>query len=215
MTVFGVATIAARLGEKGPQMSPPFSLSCECGLDIPVAVGDAGGKKRCVCGRELQVPRLSELRKKAGRDPFESGVLDTVRRELRELDDHVGDFCLHSGRPTQDRLWVELICEQKRVVENRKSDRDWRPVKLLVTLFALLTWPFVGISYLLSRLWTDNSPIPDVQEFGHDRSISLPLPVSSEFHQDLSRKKLLKYLKQVPLFSKIFDEYPDAIVRRR
>lgn len=193
-------------------MTTTFSLSCECGKSVTVNIADAGGEKFCECGRRLAVPSLSELRRSIGQDPFESNVLDTVRRQLRECDNQIGAVCLHSGRSTSDRLWIALVCEQRRIGKN-KSDRDWRPVRFLATLFAIVMLPLAGIVYLFSRMWAENSP-SDSQELGHDRIINLPLPIDSDFHDEISEKQLLRYAKRIPLYAKIFEEFPGAVVAR-
>lgn len=199
---------------KDPLMSSQFSINCECGTMRMVTASDAGGMKACVCGREIKVPRLSVLRKSAGKDPFESSSIDTVRRELRERENSIGQFCLHSGRPTQDTLWVTLICERKRVVTHKESDYDWRGIKLLSIMLGLMTLPITVFAFAFAKLWSDDTSKPEIEEFGHDRSVDLPLPISAEFHKSVSSKKLLQYVKKEALFQKIFKDYPDAYVQR-
>ena len=45
--------------------TPELNLPCECGKRVPVAEASAGSVVQCSCGRTLQVPRLSELRRMA------------------------------------------------------------------------------------------------------------------------------------------------------
>lgn len=40
-----------------------YNVPCDCGQSLTVRAGDAGASKLCVCGRELQVPPLSVLRR--------------------------------------------------------------------------------------------------------------------------------------------------------
>lgn len=44
-------------------MSERYLLVCECGRNLPVELGQAGGHIRCSCGREVDVPTLRQLRK--------------------------------------------------------------------------------------------------------------------------------------------------------
>jgi hypothetical protein len=187
-----------------------FSIECECGSKVEVSASDAGRSLDCNCGRLVIVPRLSELRKLSGRDPFEAGVLDTVKRELRECNNIVGRFCLHSGKPTENIVWVDLACETRHVVAARDSARDWGPVQLIGALMTVFLLPFGVFVYIFSRIWKDNAASTGPREVGHDRAILLPLPISAEFEKKLSNRKLLRYAKQVPLYQKIFAEYPDA-----
>lgn len=39
-----------------------FRLPCECGQQLPVTEGGAGGILQCACGRTVKVPSLGELR---------------------------------------------------------------------------------------------------------------------------------------------------------
>jgi hypothetical protein len=44
-------------------MSQSYLLACECGGEIAVRTQQAGGRTICECGREVDVPKLGELRK--------------------------------------------------------------------------------------------------------------------------------------------------------
>lgn len=39
-----------------------YLLSCQCGKNVPVDIGQAGGRVVCACGKELEVPALRNLR---------------------------------------------------------------------------------------------------------------------------------------------------------
>ena len=39
-----------------------YLLTCECGKNVPVEIGQAGGRVACSCGAQLQVPPLRKLR---------------------------------------------------------------------------------------------------------------------------------------------------------
>jgi len=43
-------------------MASEYYLPCDCGKRVIVSVGDAGETVRCLCGKELDVPRLRDLR---------------------------------------------------------------------------------------------------------------------------------------------------------
>jgi len=39
-----------------------YLLTCECGKNVPVELGQAGGQVSCSCGKRLEVPTLRQLR---------------------------------------------------------------------------------------------------------------------------------------------------------
>ena len=39
-----------------------YLLACDCGKQVPVEVGQAGGRVACLCGAQIEVPPLRKLR---------------------------------------------------------------------------------------------------------------------------------------------------------
>ena len=57
-------------------MSLQFLLPCSCGSKLPVDPAQAGGRVRCACGRELDVPTLLGLKRleRAGSDAVDGAA---------------------------------------------------------------------------------------------------------------------------------------------
>jgi hypothetical protein len=61
-----------------------YFVNCPCGERLAVKATIAGSTIQCACGRDVPVPRLSELRQAAGQGAFEAGIVDTIRRMIAD-----------------------------------------------------------------------------------------------------------------------------------
>jgi hypothetical protein len=85
---------------------------CACGRPIEVAVSEAWTSRVCDCGVAATVPSPSRLRERANLDAYESRVIDTLHRMLREGTLPWGESRAASGEPTCDVLDVFVKCER-------------------------------------------------------------------------------------------------------
>lgn len=179
-----------------------YDVDCDCGRTISVTAAAAGTSVTCRCGRAVSVPRLSEMRESAGAGAFESGVVDRIRRLVRERDINLSPCCLISDRPTSHRAWLQLECERRWVRDPRKGE-------FIPHLIMSILVPFWSLRRLI---W---SPDSDPQEFGHDIVVDLPLPIDPEFKHQLtkfSQRKLKELIRTVPEYVELLNEYPKARV---
>jgi hypothetical protein len=188
----------------GALIDVPYTTPCNCGRRLPVAAVEAGSLKRCECGREVVVPPMSKLRTAAGEDPRPLNTLETISRAIAEGRPPIDDVCLISGRRTQQRLWVRIECERRW----RKTDHadNW-VLRLLGVLFG-------GFEYLILARSVPAAEEP--REFGRETWIDVPLPIHEQHHPAFRRYgagKLKPLLREVPLYAKLLDEYPEAEVR--
>jgi hypothetical protein len=64
VTAIASAALAAGAGRGRGEPVRELRVRCECGEELPVTEGLAGASIQCQCGRTLQVPSLSELRRR-------------------------------------------------------------------------------------------------------------------------------------------------------
>ncbi|MEZ6088508.1 MAG: hypothetical protein R3C05_10875 [Pirellulaceae bacterium] len=146
---------------------------------------------------------MSKLRRLAGQGAYEAGVIDTINRMIREGELPFGDTCVISGLPTADSYDVYVQCESKWI-------KGPGPLRYLFVILTILFMPFWMIWAVIGRALVNEEP----QELGRDRGIYIPLRARQEHHQRLrrtrSQSKLRKWLREVPIYAQLLDEFPDA-----
>jgi len=175
-----------------------FSLDCSCGRRINVTSADAGTRVACECGLELAVPSLSRLRELEGRDPYEAGTVDTIRRLVAHGELPVGEVCAVSGKPTHD------VMECFIVVSSVMLHRERMGLKILL---GLLISP---VLFLIPSLSVKVSPAP-----GTETWVPTPMRLSNRYHsryRGASQTRLRRLLSPVPIYRKLLEEYPLARV---
>jgi hypothetical protein len=172
-----------------------FHLACACGREVVVTAAQAGTEVVCQCGKEVWIPSLSKLRELSGRGAYEAGTVDTINRMFNERELPWGNVCEISGEPTRDVLH---ICVQ--------VERIYRPQDhTILALLGVLVSPI-----LLLGLFQKQRP-----EVGRETVVHTPLRVSRQYHASLegaSQRRLLRLLRQVPIYAKLLDEYPRSRV---
>lgn len=174
-----------------------FKLDCPCGREIAVAASDAGATVLCACGHSVRVPSLSELRISAGQEAIPLTIVERIRDALAAGDLPIGQNCAVSGRPTRDLMYFHVECE-------RVSTREQGAVGWLTTLFFFLS----------KHLWAvSDGPI---EEHGRQTGVEVPIRIDVEFHERLlagcSQRRLRDYLRQVPLYAELLEEFPSAVI---
>ncbi len=177
-----------------------YSVGCECGRRLVVDSTAAGSVIPCECGWDVIVPPLSQLRATTGVGAYESGVLDTIQRMIRDGSLPWGETCAVSGWPTDGVLDLVVHCERVHLP---------RPNSKLMILFAPL------FPALVLQAMSDEGREP----VGRETSVTVPLRVAPEFHRRLARKwspgKLKRLLKTVPIYATLLDQYPEATIEVR
>ncbi len=190
----GAYTRGGRTAEK-----TAFGVDCECGAVIPVDASQAGATVSCRCGRIVQVPRLSQLRTRAGLAAHETNIRDSI---LRMIDDQLlpwGQCCAVTGMPTQDVMWLDIQCE----TTHAKGGRV-RPLLAMCSFFVP--------GGLLAVALRSRQP---AEIHGRDIIIRVPLLVQQDQQAALRRstqRRLKAVLSQVPVYIELFREHPNAKV---
>jgi hypothetical protein len=136
------------------------------------------------------------LRELAGRGAYEAGTVDTIFAMIKRGELPAGSTCALSGAATNDV--IDLYVEAERI--HVGSDRS-----AYVWLGLLVSPVFFGGLF--------QKPRPDV---GRQTVVPAPLRVA-EAHQSRVRRAgqraLKRWLRKVPIYAKLLDEYPRARVR--
>jgi hypothetical protein len=179
------------------------SLPCECGGSVTARARDAGGSIRCNCGRNVSVPRLSELRQLSGADPFITNPVEAIRKAQRAGIDPAGDKCLLCGVERPVFYELNAVCEQSHVKKSNSGDSG-----------GLLRWfvlPFIA-NVLISLQKQDET----IDRRGHDVEVTFRLPVcdlctstsGSPTRDSVARQLMLL----VPAYKDLLDYYPRLVL---
>jgi hypothetical protein len=171
-----------------------YRVTCGCGKALAVSEGAAGSAVACPCGRSVEVPSLRELRRLNGLPETTHPVL-VIQRLLAAGELPPPGGCTRCGRHDADTVHVTAVCE-RRWTRRRSEFRFGIPSLLW---FARL---------LIADSGGRNE---DVQEFGWDVTLRLPLRMCPVCRPDLRRGAVLREtLRQVPAYAQLIDRYPDA-----
>jgi hypothetical protein len=175
-----------------------YSFTCPCQKVIPVDISSAGSDIVCECGSKAQVPRLSQLRVMAGEGAYEAGTIDTILRMLDEGTLPWRETCAITGRPTRDVIEVYVECEK---VHSSSNHGGW-----LFLAVMLLGW----MAVLLKGAVKEHDPQ------GRETRVRTPLRVERDVQAVVlkmkSQRKLRRLLRQVPIYARLLDAYPEATI---
>ncbi len=178
-----------------------YMVGCACGASSPVTATQAGSKIHCACGRTVDIPTLSTLRKSAGESATPQNAVERIKAMLQRGELPTGDICPYSGRPANDTILFHVQCERSWVRGGEMS-----PGKIIAYIF-FLGWIGALIAYYSHR---------PREELGRDTSLTIPLRVSSDVRAMILRmrgqRKLKSLLSHVPAYAQLFAEFRDATV---
>lgn len=181
-----------------------YRVNCACGATQPVSASQAGSTLRCECGRPLEVPLLSILRRAAGEPPIPLSTIERIASMIRDGEAPGGDVCPYSGRPANDCVLVRVQCERSSV---RGGGGDGSGLTILA-YGVLFGWIDLFIAAREEAL--------PLEVLGRDTYLEIPLRVSSDVASQIARirrqRTLKRLLRQTPIYAALLDEYPDAHV---
>ncbi len=180
-----------------------YPVACACGKVHWTPAGYAGSKFACHCGKAVEVPTLSELRKSVCRTP--SGTRDTavshtfdaeldIGSRLRRGTLPVESACVMCQEPTTNAVPVSVVCERQ-----RESAIGW-------LWFVLLCPPLMPIGLIILVVRSH-------QGTGRDVAFHLPVRVCEEcqsavFTEDGANEAL----RATPLYARLMQQYPETVV---
>jgi hypothetical protein len=169
-----------------------FRLRCECGNEIVVTEGSAGADVRCDCGRVVAVPGLKQLRLQAGLPAYDPSPELLIEHILAAKELPVEESCVECGAATDQIAEVLVECEEAWIRE--KGGFNWW--LLLLSGGHIFSW---------SR--------KEERAHGYRKAYGLPLRLCSTCQRGLSsRAKIKECLRNVPLYRRLLDKFPDAKV---
>jgi|688.fasta_scaffold269799_1 hypothetical protein len=186
----------------------PWIAVCSCSAHHPISPRQAGEHVVCRCGSKLEIPSLGKLRLISGKGQYEAGTIDTINYMIQSGVLPLGQLCVVSGRKTSDTFVVYYQCEYATVKFESPRDSVFSFFGFLIAIAA----PMLFLSLYLFGDSRKNQAEPT--EVGYNRGVGLPLRVDREFHADLRkegrRQELIQYLNRVPVYQKLFSEYPNG-----
>jgi hypothetical protein len=171
-----------------------FLLDCPCGKAVTVVASKAGSTVTCECGAEVKVPSLGRLREMAGKDRYESGPGDTIRRMIRSGELPAGTTCAVSRKATGDFIELEILVP--RYFKNTEI-ADRRMILLFGTLGALYNTVFRR---------------PQIEKEGA-LIVRAPILVAERCHakvRRMSQTRLRRLLRSVPVYAQLLKENPHS-----
>jgi hypothetical protein len=180
--------------------SMSYTVNCECGAPHEVSANQAGANLACSCGRTVNVPALSSLRKSVGETPVPMNTIQTIQMMLRNGELPSNAICPYSGRPANETMIFHVQCER---TWTRGGDPNEGNI-----LYGLLA----GFrSFTIAATCAQPA-----EQLGRETSLELPIRISSDVREKLKKnrrqKKLRALLQETPIYSQLLQEFPEATV---
>ncbi|MCE9524823.1 MAG: hypothetical protein K8R36_02065 [Planctomycetales bacterium] len=180
-------------------MNTTFHYTCECGCALPIAASSAGMVVPCRCGKQVKVPKLSELKRLSGQhvEPI-VGIADQLRTMYLDKQLPPDTHCVCCQTKTTETLdcWVE--CERT----YDRNGKGWAMAILFVWSLPL---------FLLARAFNRGSAH---EVDGRELIVRTPLPICEKCLDTTSRNSanIRQLLLRVELYRRLLEKYPHAHV---
>jgi hypothetical protein len=180
------------------------SLSCGCGRSVVARAKDAGGTISCICGKQVAVPRLSELRTRVGADAYVTNPAEAIRKLQEQGISPAGDRCLLCKSMATVAYTCHALCETT-YSKPDDSALDEIPMPMLAIAFDYLV--VEPLYRILFRRGGPNSTV-----VGYDVGVTFTLPVCdacAKTSGNVIRPKIAKRLMaSVPVLAELLAYYP-------
>ncbi len=174
-----------------------LSVTCECGVKTQVTPTMCGSSVACDCGKAIQIPRLSELRRNSGLTPVIVDVADKLQAMLVDglLPTEVD--CVSCGSPTNLYLACEIECE--RMFAKKSSYASYFLQFWLAPIWILAA----------TKREYDN---PEVH--GRELVVKTPMRICETCFSkiNLNRETCIGFMRTNELYAKLLSRYPNAMV---
>jgi hypothetical protein len=153
-----------------------FRIRCDCGKEHRVSARSAGSSLDCPCGRRVEIPSLSELRRQAGEPAYSVKARWILGDMLVKKQLPIRTRCAHCERETDQSIRVAVECE--RVWQKKSYDSPTNVA--IVLIFGVWGWLF------LRRR--------DERELGDDVMLVLPIRLCEVCRRDMGSVRSSPYL---------------------
>ncbi|MCA9129215.1 MAG: hypothetical protein KDB22_19140 [Planctomycetales bacterium] len=172
-------------------------VNCENGHQVKVTAANCGGNVKCICGRDVAVPRLSDLRRNAGQSAFATTTVERLNAMSRRGELPPTDNCCLCMSQATEIVPCIVQCETTVV----SGDGFWKTACLIAV------GPWLALSWLMTSF---SSPVVH----GRSTAVRLPFPACGDCSRKLFKSKLARKagLQNIALYRELLDEYPDAFV---
>jgi hypothetical protein len=179
----------------------PCWVNCTCGKSIEVMESQAGTILTCACGKDVSVPRLSELRRQSSETTCDASPELVVRYEYGSGKEAVGgDACACCSGVPVNRVLCFIECEKPR----SKGEHSW----LFWICISLLSLPWAFLYYVVR--------LGQRSEMTEGKSFEFYLSLCSSCREaPLEGDLLRKIVRQEPAFARLLAKYPAAKVWRQ
>ena len=185
-------------------MGMTFHYTCECGHQLTFAATSAGTLVPCRCGRQVKIPKLSDLKRLAGQPTEFISIADQLRTMYLDKQLPPDTHCMLCQTKTASTLecWVE--CERAKVYASGIGPT------VVTALFVNAILPFFGWIYLPPGAGVSR----DAEAYGNDLVVRTPLSICENCLHRTSRTEasIRTFLRSVPLYRQLLDTYPGARV---
>jgi hypothetical protein len=171
-----------------------YSVRCGCGKVHSVVTGQAGSRIGCTCGREVEVPSLSVLRREAGESSASPELVIESMLNAGELPQE--SRCVECHTITNDVAYFSVVCES---TELKKPHGGCS----LASFFIL--WSWIGLLFGALRNEAESRVV------GRNVSFRLPLRVCP-ICKEKSRTAVKELLCRVPVYAHLLSKYPHATI---
>jgi hypothetical protein len=178
-----------------------FFIDCACGNRIEVVAAAAGTAVWCHCGREVDVPRLSELRRMAGQEAFLTNAVERTRAKLADGYLPGDGRCAVCGAEAKVMRRFDIVCEKTISVANNLNQG----------FVTMAFWLFFGWAGLL-RACIRGTRSHSTELRGRDVWIRVPLAMCEKCAVPLEgERRAIRNLLELE-YSDLFQEYPEATI---
>ena len=173
-----------------------YQVACACHKIHRVTTGDAGTSLTCSCGRMVEVPSLTVLRREAGEIGGSPELI--LESMLRDGDLPQHSYCVECHAVTDHIRFFSAICETP---DLKKTIRGCSYIAYYL-VFGLLA------SVIIRTIQTQT---PE-EEHGRRVKFRLPLRICHICDSKRTAADSMAVLSQVPVYAHLFKKYPHAII---
>lgn len=174
-------------------MKPTLYVTCECSQRREVTPAQCGTSVKCFCGRSLNVPRLSELKRQCGQSNLTT--IEQARLQASQDQDGATRQCAACDLRAGVTTYCTIQCES---TVTKGSG--------FMGNFVLMWINLIG-GLMASRNYSN----PEVH--GRNTAIRIPIAICEDCMTTFAKSDTMRktVLRKTTTYKQVLAEYPDAI----